>query len=83
MACAGGMLICPGIEPGAPLICLCWGDCSGGPPRIALFASFLTDCMRGDVCGIAMPESGAIEYVGGYPDAAAVAMAAACDWLTP
>ena len=37
-------------------------------------------CMRGDVCGIERSafESGML-YAAGYPEAAAVAIAAACD----
>lgn len=79
IGCAGGMFIWDAIVLGT-FIWFWRGDCGLGRGR---FPSVLTCCMRGDVCGSepGIDESG-IEYAG-YPEAAAVAIAAACEGETP
>lgn len=79
--CAGGMLIGPPI-----VACMfiwwfcCRGDCGFGRMPTP---SILTCCDRGEVCGIdPCNDVSGMEYAG-YPDAAAVAIAAACDGETP
>lgn len=71
---ADGMLICVAIELETFIWFCCRGDCGIG---LCILPSVFACPIRGEVCDIS-----GIEYAG-YPEAAAVAIAAACEGETP